>query len=113
MDISLLNFFLIILTTFNGNAAILIVIRMKLFQRNLRTVGLGPSNPYTAFMDSEIWVESAALIVLFNIVYLVLTISFADVIPESFIVMQCLIHINVRVHKLLLGWRNRQSYVFV
>ena len=111
MDISLLNYFLIISTTFNGIAAILIVIRMKSFQRNLRTVGLGPSSPYTAFM--EIWVESAALIVLFNIVYLVLTISFADVIPESFIVMQCLIHINVRVHKLLLGWRNRQSYVFV
>ena len=89
----------------------LIVIRMKSFQRNLQTAGLGPRSPYTVFL--VIWVASAALIVLFNIVYLVLTLSFADIIPESFIVMQCLIHINVRVHKLLLDWKSWQSYVFV
>ena len=97
-------------TLINFSAAISIAIRIKMFQRNLQTLGLGPSSPYTALM--EIWIESAALIVLFGIVYQALIYS--DQYPVSsvsFIFMECLIHINVRVHNLVFGWENRQSYV--
>ena len=80
----------------NLSAAISIAIRIKMFQRNLQTLGLGPSSPYTALM--EIWIESAALIVLFGIVYQALIYSDQySVSSVSFIFMECLIHINVRV----------------
>ena len=42
-------------------AVSIIIIRIKEFQRKLKTDGLGSNYPYSAYM--EIWVESAALIV--------------------------------------------------
>ena len=110
MDANFFGLNSILTTLINFIAAFLIVKRIRSFQRNLQTLGLGPS-PYTALM--EIWVESAALIVLFNLVYLGLTFVPPSHPPVSFIFMQCLIHINVRVHNLLLaiGWKIRQSYV--
>ena len=47
-------------------AAVSITIRIKEFQRKLKTDGLGPNYPYSAYM--EIWVEYAALIVSFGII---------------------------------------------
>ena len=95
-------------TLINFSAAISIAIRIKMFQRNLQTLGLGPSSPYTALM--EIWVESAALIVLFGIVYQALFYG-----PEqylvSFIFMECLIHINVRVTYYLAGRTGNLTFV--
>ena len=71
-------------------------IRIYQFQRHLKAVGLGPSSPYTAYM--EIWIESAALTTLFSIAFLTAHGS------ASFIFMECLISINVRVYNLLLCW---------
>ena len=84
-------------TMFNVMAAIFIAIRIKHFQRHLQAVGLRPSSPYMAYM--EIWIESAALITLFSIAFLVASFSGSFVL---FIFMECLIFINVRVYNLLL-----------
>ena len=96
-------------TGINIVAAFAIGLRIKQFQRKLKADGLGPSSPYTAYM--EIWIESAALIVSFGIVYQVLTYFFHN--PVSFIFMECLIPISVRVHNLLIGCKNfnRQFYI--
>ena len=53
----------------------IIATRIKKIRQKIQTDGLGPStgSPYTTFM--EIWVESAALTILFSIVYLVLAMS--------------------------------------
>ena len=96
LDLPLMDIISVIATVINVIAAVLIAIQIKKFRQRLQTDGLGPSSPYTTLM--EIWVESAALIILFSIVYLVL----AGFTPVSFIFMQCLVHINVRVHNLLL-----------
>ena len=55
---------------------------------------MGPNSPYTVTAYTEIWVESAVLIVSFGIIYLILIYSAP---PVSFIFMECLIPINVRV----------------
>ena len=72
MDLALMDLISLIAAVINAIAAVLITMRIKRFRQRLQTDGLGPSSPYTTLM--EIWVESAALIVLFSIVYLALKI---------------------------------------
>ena len=101
-DLNLTDIVSTFATVINFIAASAIGIRIKQFQRKLKADGLGPSSPYTAYM--EIWIESAVLIVSFGIVYIVLAVFLQN--PVSFIFMECLIPINVRVHNFLLGCKN-------
>ena len=97
-----------IITNFiNIIAAVLIVARVLYLQRCIKAVGLKRNSQYTTVI--VICIESAALIVVFSILYMVMVIIRS---PASFIFMQSLVHINVRVHNLLLDFENRQSYVF-
>lgn len=88
-------------------AAVFISRRASFFLRRIQA-GSEHNNPFTAF--SVIWVESAALIVLFSILYLALFFSGS---PATFIIIQSMVHINVRVLNLLLHVsckRHWQSY---
>lgn len=87
-----MNFISIVTTLINLIAAFFIAKRMESFERNLQSLGLSRNSPYKTIM--EIWVESAALIVLFSIVCLAL--AFFSYSPVSIIFMECLVHINVR-----------------
>ena len=97
----------VITTAINIIAAILIAARVLYFQRYIQAVVSKRNNQYTTVI--VICIESAALIVLFSIIYIVL---FTIRSPVSSIFMQSLVHINVRVYDLLFGCKNRQSYVF-
>ena len=107
MDINFLNFISIITTLINLVAAFFIARRMESFERNLQTIGLERNSPYKTIM--EIWVESAALIVLFSIVCLAL--AFFSYSPVSFIFMECLVHINVRAF--LVRFRSTGNLTFI
>jgi hypothetical protein len=86
----------IITTIINIIAAVLIAARVLYFQRYIqKTVVSERNNRYTAVI--VICIESSALIVLFSILYIVLVTIGS---PASFIFMQSLVHINVRVHNL-------------
>ena len=98
----------ILTTVINTIAAVLIAARVLYFQRYIQAVASERNNQYTTVI--VICIESAALIVLFNILYRVLFLYSSFV---SFIFMQCLVHINVRVHKLRLTCKNKQSYFFL
>ena len=97
-----------ITTIINIIAAIMIAARVLYFQRYIQTVGSERNSQYTAVI--VICIESAALIVLFSILYIVLVITGS---PASYIFMQSMVHINVRVYNLLLSCKNRQSYVYL
>ena len=97
----------IITTIINIIAAVLITARVIYFQRYIKqTVGSDRNNQYTTIII--ICIESSALIVLFSILFIVLFLTRS---PASFIFIQSLVHINVRVHNLLLSCKNRESYV--
>ena len=97
----------IITTIINIIAAVLIAARVIYFQRYIKqTVGSDRNNQYTTVII--ICIESSALIVLFSILFIVLFLTNS---PASFIFIQSLVHINVRVHNLLLSCKNRESYV--
>ena len=96
----------VITTAINIIAAILIAARVLYFQRYIQAVAPERNNQYTTVI--VICIESAALIVLFSILYIVL---FSIGSPVASIFMQSLVHINVRVQDLLLGCKNRQSYL--
>ena len=96
----------IITTIINIIAAALIAGRVLYFQRYIKAVGSERNSQYT--MVVVICIESAALIVLFSILYIVLVIVQP---PASFIFMQSMVHINVRI--LRLGSKNRQSYIYL
>ena len=83
----------IITTITNIIAAILIAARVLSFQRRIQAVASERNHQYTTVV--VICVESAALIILFSILYIVLNLTGSFV---AFIFVQCLIHINVRVH---------------
>ena len=88
----------IITTIINIIAAVLITARVIYFQRYIKqTVGSERNSQYTTVII--ICIESSALIVLFSILYIVLVLIGS---PASFVFMQSLVHINVRVHSLLL-----------
>ena len=88
----------IITTIINIIAAVSITARVIYFQKYIiQAVGSERNNQYTTII--VICIESSALIVLFSILYIVLS---AIGCPASFIFMQSLVHINVRVHNLLL-----------
>lgn len=95
---ALLGFIIVITTIINIIAAILIAARVIYFQRYIvQTVGSERNKQYTAVV--VICIESSALIIIFSILYIALA---STAIPASFIFMQSLVHINVRVHTLLL-----------
>ena len=98
----------IITTVINIIAAVLIAARILYFRRYIQAIASERNNQYTTVI--VICIESAALIILFNILYTVLYLTSASV---SFIFMPSLVHINVCVHNLLPGCKNRQSYYFV
>ena len=98
----------IITTAINIIAAILIAARVLYFQRYIQAVAPERNNQYTTII--VICIESAALIVLFSMVYNVL---YSIGSPVSSIFMQSMVHINVRLYDLLFGCKNRQSYVFL
>jgi hypothetical protein len=103
----LLQMITLITTMINIIAAFLIAARVIYFQRYIiQAVGSERNNQYTTVI--VICIESSALIVLFSILLIVLVLNGS---PESFIFMQSLVHINVRVHNLLLSCKNRESYV--
>ena len=87
----------IITTIINIIAAVLIAARVLYFQKYIKAVGSERNSQYT--MVVVICIESAALIIFFSILYIVLVIIQS---PVSSIFMQSLVHINVRVHNLLL-----------
>jgi hypothetical protein len=96
----------IITTIINIIAAVFIAARVIYFQRYIiQTVGSERNNQYTTVI--VICIESSALIVLFSILYIVLVFTGS---PASFIFMQSLVHINVRVHNLLLSCKNMEAY---
>ena len=97
----------VITTIINIIAAVLIAARVLYFQRYIKIVGSKRNNQYTTII--AICIESAALIILFSILFVVL-VQIGS--PVSFIFQQSLVHINVCVYNLLLGCKNRQSYVY-
>ena len=97
-----MGFITIITTIINIIAAILIAARVIYFQRNIRAVASERNSQYTTVI--VICIESAALIVLFSILYIVLVIIGS---PASFIFMESLVHINVRLPNLLLSCLNQ------
>ena len=96
-----------IITTFiNIVAAVLIAARVIYLRRRIQAVTSERNSQYTTVV--VICVESAVLIILFSIMYIVLDVIGSVV---SFIFMESLVYINVRDHNLLLGCsKNRQSY---
>ena len=88
----------IITTIINTIAAVLIAARVLYYQRHIQAVASERNHQYMTVV--VICVESAALIVLFSILYIVLNSL------VSFIFVQCLVHINVRAYNLLPGCRN-------
>ena len=86
----------IITTIINTIAAVLIAARVLYYQRHIQAVASERNHQYTTVV--VICVESAALIVLFSILYIVLNLTGSLV---SFIFVQCLVHINVGVHNSL------------
>ena len=98
----------IITTIINTIAAVLIAARVLYYQRHIQAVASERNHQYTTVV--VICVESAALIVLFSILYIVLNLTGSLV---SFIFVQCLVHINVRVYNLLPGCRNSYFIIFV
>ena len=93
---------IIITTLVNFVAAVFIAARVLYFRRYKKTVGLERNNQYTTVID--ICVESAALIILFTVLFIVLTVT--EHFSASFIFRQSLVHINVRVHNLLHSCKN-------
>ena len=106
MNSNLLAVIALVAALINIIAAIFISYRLLYFQINIQTAGSERSSQYTTIII--ICVESAALIVVFSISYLVLRFINS---PVKFIFMQSLVHINVRVHNLLSSCKKKQSYV--
>ena len=96
MNSNLLALISLVASLINFIAAIFIAYRLLYFQIYIQTLSSERSSQYTTVI--VICVESAALIVLFSILYLVLWCIHS---PAKFIIMQSLVHINVRVHNLL------------